>query len=231
MRSLKRLKLFFYRPPLPLYPAWCSGLKPKRGWLVLFSSGDKKRGHVTSLWNGSIYCSNQPTIPLPCVLLDRKYRAVPAQPGGSLLSFPIPEPSPRQGSLHPYKMFWMIFFNGVRRKMSLLCYTAPARPVAEWNASRFISQINNFTAHQAQCKHSSWRTTACTPHTRIHTHAWAACFFPPVRSNIWQSELLTSRSESTEMELLHGPLHRTPPKPSATNRLHSPPLPLQIEIN
>lgn len=58
-------------------------------------------------------------------------------------------------------------------------------------------------------------------------------FFSPVRSNIWQSELLTSRSESTEMKLLHGSLHRTPPKPSATNRLHSrrrPPT-LQIEIN
>ena len=96
-------------------------------------------------------------------------------------------------------------------------HTAPTSPVAAWNASCFISQINNFTPHQAQCKHGSWRTTVHAP------PPLTVCFFSPVLSYIWQSEPLTRHSDSAEMRLVHGSLHRTPPIPSATIRLRRPP--------
>lgn len=58
----------------------------------------------------------------------------------------------------------------------------------------------------------------CTP-----PHPSQFVFFPPVPSYVWQSEPLTRHSDSTEMRLVHGSLHRTPPIPSATIRPRRPP--------
>lgn len=67
---------------------------------------------------------------------------------------------------------------GLVGKKQALPYTVPTFPIATWNASCFISQINNFTPHQAQCKRGSWRTTAHAARpwqfvfSRITSYGW-----------------------------------------------------------
>lgn len=154
---------------------------------------------------------------------------MPAQPGGSLLSFPIPltPPIPRRHATSQQNVLSTICLivrsENVKKKKKKKRngsshHTAATSPVAAWNASCFISQINNFTPHQAQCKHGSWRTTVHAP-----PRPSQFVFFPPVPSYVWQSEPLTRHSDSTEMRLVHGSLHRTPPIPSATIRPRRPP--------